>query len=158
MLGRDGTQVMAASHPSFYPSLHSMWSNSFSAQNSASAAAPALTPTSSSASPPTSRPYEITDGNASPEHQMTSSYGYPPTPPKEVKAEDNYFSGSGVSGGQASDTYSLPSPSATPTSSSYDMYASYAASSIMKKGACPSKNKNPNAGRFEKKQSLDTFL
>ena len=121
---------------------------------------PSLTPTSTgTASPPASRNYqEETASSAhvgvasnasslSPDHH--AHYGYPPTPPKEVKAEENsyLFSSSALSGSalnpmenymtashakrpeQGSDTYSLPSPTstATPTttptsgSSAYEM-------------------------------------
>ena len=119
---------------------------------------PSLTPTSTgTASPPVSRNYQEENahlgvasnaGSLSPDHH--AHYGYPPTPPKEVKAEENsyLFSSSALSGGaalnpmenymtathskrpeQGSDTYSLPSPTstATPTttptsgSSAYEM-------------------------------------
>ena len=139
---------MTASHPS-YSHLYSMWSNSFSTAQATAAPSSALTPTPSSASsPPTNRSYEP---STTPEHTHQSNYGYPPTPPKEVKAEESYFNGASSSLGglgaaesynrheQGSDTYSLPSPSATPTS--YDgMYGAFAKNS-------GSKNKNPNAGK-----------
>ena len=75
----------------FYSPLHSMWA----AGAGTFASAPAITPTSSTSapSPPTSRDYET--GNASPDN-----YGYPPTPPKEVKVEESYPNSSAISGGE----------------------------------------------------------
>lgn len=88
----------------FYSPLHSMWAagggmtttTSTTPETTSFTAAPsAVTPTSSCASapsPPTSRGYEgptTTSSSASPDH-----YGYPPTPPKEVKLEDALYPGS----------------------------------------------------------------
>ena len=103
-----------------------MWN--FNQQQQSSVQPSALTPTSSSASPPHQRAYE----NSTPENQIPQNYGYPPTPPKEVKAEENYFSGnSGISG----DNYSPI----------YDAYKKQA------------KCKNPNAGKFAEKETKSKF-
>ena len=175
--------MMHSSH--LYPSL-SMWnSTAFPSANSQLSTAmcqPSLTPNSGTTSPPT-RSYEETtstgnlanNGSMSPEHQ--APYGYPPTPPKEVKAEDTYFSstGSAISGAltttpigenymathakrpeQGSDTYSLPSPTSTatptttPTSSSYDMtpYGTFCNFSGIKKSASKGKPSNAATGTF----------
>ena len=192
--------MMPSAHHSFYPSL-SMWHNSAFPQVSAPISAPvsasnsqltpsmfqpSLTPTSTgTASPPVSRSYEETsstpvgvatsNGSLSPDSH--AHYGYPPTPPKEVKAEESYFGSSALSGHTmenympshplkrpepGSDTYSLPSPtsSATPTSgtptsatSSYDMATpfhngGFCNFSGIKKPASKSKNSNAAAGMF----------
>merc|ERR1712223_721964 len=101
----NGGQMMHSSHHSLYPSL-SVWNPTFPSANSQLSSAmcqPSLTPNSGTTSPPT-RSYEETtstgnvanNGSMSPEHQ--APYGYPPTPPKDIKAEDTYFSGSAISG------------------------------------------------------------
>ena len=80
----------------FYSPLHaaSLWAagggtTTTAPQTTSFTAAPsAVTPTSSctsAPSPPTSRGYEGATSSSSPDH-----YGYPPTPPKEVKLEDAY--------------------------------------------------------------------
>ena len=189
--------MMASNPHSFYPYL-STWHNSAfptpapastsplsattNSQLTPSMFQPALTPTSGSSSPPASRNYEepsntvgvATNGSVSPDHH--AHYGYPPTPPKDIKAEENYYSTSGLSGSmsitenyltaghtikrpeQGSDTYSLPSPSstatptATPTSSaSYEMTpfsGAFSNFSGIKKSASKSKNSNAATGMF----------
>merc|ERR1712223_1774140 len=173
----NGGQMMHSSHHSLYPSL-SVWNPTFPSANSQLSSAmcqPSLTPNSGTTSPPT-RSYEETtstgnvanNGSMSPEHQ--APYGYPPTPPKDIKAEDTYFSGSAISGAltttsmgenymaahakrpeQGSDTYSLPSPTSTatptttPTSSAYDMtpyHGTFCNFSGIKKSASKSKHSN----------------
>ena len=135
MLGRDGGQTMM--NPStFYSPLHSMWA---AGAGTFAAAAPAITPTSSTSapSPPTSRDYEVA-GNASPDN-----YGYPPTPPKEVKVEESSYpnSSSAISVGEmyksrpeGSQSYtSSTSPSTFQSSSdlSSPFYGSYSTTGIV---------------------------
>jgi len=156
---------------------------------------PSLTPTSTgTASPPVSRNYQeetassahvgvaSNAGSLSPDHH--AHYGYPPTPPKEVKAEENsyLFSSSALSGGalnpmenymtashakrpeQGSDTYSLPSPTstATPTTtptSAYEMApfghsGTFCNFSGIKKQPA-SKSKNSNAAAAEGRECVN---
>ena len=140
---------MASTYHNFHPSL---WTSTFSnpPTTNPSSISPTMTSTStlpSSTSPPISKGYETavpttSTGSISPDPHM--QYGYPPTPPKEVKAEESYFSGTSGSSGlfstadhvpkrpeQGSDTYSLPSPASSATPSIYDsatpLYAGYSA-------------------------------
>ena len=75
--------------------LHSMWNNSFPSNTTSAASMTPTSSTTSAPSPPVSRSYEAASSSPEP------AYGYPPTPPKEVKAEESYPYSSGL-GGSAS--------------------------------------------------------
>ena len=157
-------------NPSFYNPLHSMY---MAGTASGFATAPAVTPTSSTTSapsPPTSRGYEGASSSS------PDLYGYPPTPPKEVKTEESY-PGSAISaldmysskprpeGSEStytSTTSTTPISMTTPTFQSSDLgsplYGSYSTTGIFEKSQKSTKSKCNQNGKLFNKNKTCLFL